>query len=75
MAYDCGKPRGWIKKVGWKGGEEKWPKAYAAVRNFTLTNQEMGEMVGQVDLEGKSVDEVVAAWMAANEERWMAWTK
>ncbi|MCH8000572.1 MAG: ABC transporter substrate-binding protein, partial [Proteobacteria bacterium] len=19
MAYDCGKPRGWIKKVGWKG--------------------------------------------------------
>jgi len=23
MAYDCGKPFGWIKKVGWKGGEKK----------------------------------------------------
>ena len=61
-AYDCGKPRGWIKKVGWKGGEEKWPGAYRAVRNFKITNQEMGEMVGRVDLDGKSVDEVVAAW-------------
>ena len=45
------------------------------MRNFTLTNQEMGEMVGQVDLDGQSVDEVVAAWMAANKDRWMAWTK
>ena len=74
-AYDCGKPRGWIKKVGWKGGQEKWPNAYQAVRNFQITNQEMGEMVGRVDLEGKSVDEVVAAWMAENKDRWMAWTK
>ena len=32
-------------------------------------------MVGQVDLDGKSVDEAVAAWMTANGERWMAWTK
>ena len=23
--HDCGKPFGWIKKVGWAGGEEKWP--------------------------------------------------
>ena len=30
-AFDCGKPRGWIKKVGWKDGESKWPKAYEAI--------------------------------------------
>ena len=64
-----------FKKVGWKDGEAKWPKAYQAVRNFTLTNQEMGEMVGRVDLDGKSVDEVVAAWMEGNRDRWMAWTQ
>ena len=34
MTYDCGKPHGWIKKVGWKGGEEKWPCAYEAIRAF-----------------------------------------
>jgi len=75
MAYDCGKPRGWIKKVGWKGGETKWPCAYEAVRHFKVDNEEMGRMVGEVDLEGKSVEEVVSAWMSANESRWQAWTK
>ena len=53
----------------------KWPGAYQAVRNFTITNQKMGEMVGQVDLDGQSVDEVVAAWMEENRDRWMEWTR
>ena len=75
MAYDCGKPRGWIKKVGWAGAAGKWPKAVEAVRNFEISNQEMGEMVGQVDLAGRSVEEVVAEWIAANESRWKAWTE
>ena len=34
MAYDCGKPHGWIKAVGWAGGEEKWPAAYEAIRKL-----------------------------------------
>ncbi len=73
MAYDCGKPRGWIKKVGWKDGEKKWPGAYKAVRNFKVDNQEMGLMVGEVDLEGKDVDDVVKAWMEKNQARWKEW--
>jgi glycine betaine/proline transport system substrate-binding protein len=75
MAYDCGKPRGWIKKVGWKAGEAKWPCAYQAVRNFKITNQEMGEMVGEVDLDGKKVDDVVEAWITNNKDAWQAWTQ
>ena len=30
-------------------------------------------MVGDVDLDGKSVDDVVNAWMAANGARWQGW--
>ena len=75
MAYDCGKPRGWIKKVGWKGGESKWPCAYRAVRNFKITNQDMGTMVGEVDLDGKKVDDVVEAWLTDNKDTWQAWTQ
>ena len=75
MAFDCGKPRGWIKKVGWKAGEQKWPCAYRAVRNFKITNQEMGEMVGAVDLDGREVDEVVAQWIKDNEGTWKPWTQ
>ena len=75
MAYDCGKPRGWIKKVGWKGGEEKWPCAYSAIRAFTIDNLAMGTMVGEVDLDGKSVEDVVEAWLNANKDTWAAWTQ
>ncbi len=75
MAYDCGKPRGWIKKVGWKGGEEKWPCAYQAIQNFKIDNQSMGTMVGEVDLEGKTVEAVVESWLSANEDTWKAWTQ
>ena len=72
--YDCGKPYGWIKKVGWKGGEKKWPCAYAAVRKFRIDNQTMGKMIGDVDLDGKSVKDVVANWFKVNEKTWKPWT-
>jgi glycine betaine/proline transport system substrate-binding protein len=35
----------------------------------------MGAMVAAVDLDGKSVEEVVAGWMAENEARWSTWIK
>ena len=73
MAYDCGKPFGWIKKVGWKGGEEKWPGAYKAIRAFKIDNAEMSAMVGEVDLNGRSVEDVVADWMTKNEALWSTW--
>ena len=73
MAYDCGKPCGWIKKVGWKAGEDKWPCAYATVRNFRINNDSIGAMIGEVDLDGKSVDDVVEAWITANKSTWQKW--
>ena len=74
-AYDCGKPFGEIWKVGWAGVKDKWPAAYKAIKAFSLDNDEMGKMITEVDLNGKKVEEVVAAWMAANEPRWSAWIK
>jgi glycine betaine/proline transport system substrate-binding protein len=74
-AYDCGKPRGWIKKVGWKGGEEKWPCAYQAIKNYSTDNQTIGGMVGEVDLDGKKVEDVVETWLKANEATWKGWTQ
>lgn len=73
--YDCGKPSGWIKKVGWKAGEEKWPCAYKAVKAFTIDNMQVGTMVGEVDLEGKKLEDVVDSWLKDNESTWKAWTQ
>jgi len=72
-AYDCAKPRGPIWKVAWAGVKDKWPGAYAAVEAFHITNDDMGAMVAEVDLEGATVDDVVAEWMAANQETWQSW--
>jgi len=73
MAYDCGKPTGPIWKVAWAGLEEKWPGAAAAVKAFTISNDDMGAMITKVDLEGSTVSQVVADWMAANEATWKGW--
>ncbi len=73
MAYDCGKPHGWIKKVGWKDGEKIWPCAYQAVRNFRIDNKTMGQLIIEVDLEGKSLEDAVDGWMKANESTWREW--
>ena len=72
-AYDCGKPTGPIWKVAWSGVEEKWPGAAAAVKAFTISNDDMGALVSKVDLEGVSVDDAVAEWLAANESNWSGW--
>ena len=74
-AYDCGKPRGPIWKVAWAGLEEKWPGAAKMIRDFRISNDEMGALVAKVDLEGMSVDDAVAGWLAANEAVWSQWGK
>ncbi len=73
MAYDCGKPRGDIYKVGWAGLAENWPGAAAAIEAFTIDNATMGDMVGRVDLGGEDIEAVAAEWIAENEATWSAW--
>ncbi len=72
-AYDCGKPFGDIWKVGWAGIGETWPGADTIIEAFTIDNDEMGAMITAVDLEGGTVEAVVADWMAANTDRWQGW--
>ncbi|MGI9316089.1 MAG: ABC transporter substrate-binding protein [bacterium] len=73
LAYDCGKPSGPIWKVAWAGVKDKWPGAYSAIKNFSLDNDEMGNMITAVDLDGQDLNAVVADWLATNESRWKAW--
>lgn len=72
-AFDCGKPHGWIKKMAWAEGEKKWPCAYEFVRKYNMDAKTLGDMVGQVDLEGKSVEDVAKEWIDKNEATWKPW--
>lgn len=73
MAYDCGKPRGPIWKVAWAGMKDKWPGAYAALKDFRISNDDMSQLIVNVDLEGQKIDDVVAGWLKENESNWQAW--
>ena len=73
MAYDCGKPHGEIWKYSWKEMKDKWPVAYNVAKNMSLDAKELGGLAGQVDLDGKSIEEVAEAWVNANEAKWRSW--
>ncbi|MDF2371076.1 MAG: ABC transporter substrate-binding protein [Rhizobiaceae bacterium] len=72
-AYDCGKPTGPIWKVSWAGLEDKWPGAAKIIKDYTLTNADMGALVTKVDLDGVSIDAAADEWIAANEAAWSKW--
>ena len=74
-AYDCGKPFGEIYKYAWAGMKDKWPVAHKVAKNYSLTSDELNAMSGQVDLDGKTPEDVAADWIAANEANWKAWAQ
>ena len=59
-----------IFKGGWSGMADKWPAAYEILSNYTLSVEAQQPMMGAIDVDGGSVDAVVADWMAANEAAW-----
>lgn len=59
-----------IFKGAWAGMEEKWPAAYEILSNYTLDVADQQPMMGAIDVDGGSVEEVVANWMAENEGKW-----
>ena len=59
-----------IFKAAWSGMEDKWPAAYEILSNYELDVSAQQPMMGEIDVDGRSVEEVVAEWMAANEAAW-----
>ncbi len=74
-AYDCGKPHGEICKYSWAGMKDKWPVAYKVAKAYTMDTDELNAMSGEIDLDGKSAEDVAAAWIAGNEAKWKAWAE
>lgn len=75
LAYDCGKPFGEIWKYAWAGMKEKWPVAHKIATNYSISADDLNALSGQVDLDGKPIDDVAAAWIAANQDKIAAWAK
>ena len=55
--------------------KDKWPVAYKVAKAYQIDVNELNKLSGQVDLDGKSLDEVAASWIEANEAKWKAWAQ
>ncbi|MGR3615331.1 MAG: ABC transporter substrate-binding protein [Paracoccaceae bacterium] len=67
---DCDFAASRIFKAGWSGMEDTWPAAYEILSSYQLAVDDQQPMMGAIDVDGGSVEEVVAAWMADNEAKW-----
>ncbi len=62
-AFDCGKPHGDIFKYTSAETKKKWPGAYEVLKKLKIDGPELNLMVKEVDVDGKPLDEVVAAYV------------
>lgn len=67
---DCDFAPSRVFKAAWSGMEDKWPAAHEILTNYQLSVEAQQPMMGAVDVDGGKVEEVVAAWMSANEAAW-----
>jgi glycine betaine/proline transport system substrate-binding protein len=70
---DCGVSPPDTMKVAWSGFAEKWPAAYALLEQVTMSAAEQQKMMLAIDQRGEKLEDVVSAWVAANEATWMPW--
>jgi len=73
--WDCDWERGYIKKMAWKGMQDKWPAAHKLLQNYQLRNEDQIPMMNAVDKKGQKLEKVVSDWVDANESIWSPWVK
>lgn len=67
---DCDFAPSRIFKAAWSEFAATWPAAYEILSNYQLAVEDQQPMMGAVDVDGGTVEQVVADWMAANPEDW-----
>ena len=72
-SYACAKPSGPIWKAAWVGVEQKWPGAAKAIKAFQIGNDDMGQLIKRVDLDGENLDAVADDWVKTHEAVWKPW--
>ena len=68
--HDCDFAASRIFKAGWSGLADKWPAAAEILAAYTMSTDVQQPLMGAVDVDGQSVEAVVADWMANNEAVW-----
>ena len=70
---DCGFEQANVLKIVWHGFGEKWPGALKLVEALTIDNDVQNNLMLEVDIKKRSLEEVVTEWIDANESVWADW--
>ncbi len=62
-----------VIKVVRAGFGEKWPAAYAFMKQYQLGADDQQQMMMEIDQNKKEIGAVVGAWVEANSARWSPW--
>lgn len=62
-----------VIKVVRAGFGEKWPAAYAFMKQYQLGAEDQQKMMLEIDQNKKEIGAVVSAWVDANTTRWSPW--
>ncbi len=71
----CGFAQASINKIVNANFADTWPGAMNFAKSYTLTNDVQNALIQKVDQEKRSVEEVAAEWIDANESVWGGWVK
>jgi glycine betaine/proline transport system substrate-binding protein len=72
--FDCGNPKkGWLKKLAWKGLEEKSPCALKILKNFNLNNKMIADAAFYVDSEKLTYNKAASKWLMTYKKKWNNW--
>ena len=67
----------WAKDITYNYGkpslEQDHPEVFKLIMNQNLTNNQQAQMIYEVDVNKRDIDEVVDEWMAANKDIWAQW--
>ena len=62
-------------KYSWAGMKEKWPVAYKVAKAYAMDTDVLNKMSGEIDLDGKTTEDVAKEWIDANEATWKKWAE
>ena len=72
--YDCGAPAsGYLKKVGSKELEQKWPKAAAILKKVNFSNPQIAAAAALVDVDGMTPEDAAKKWIETNQDTVKSW--
>jgi glycine betaine/proline transport system substrate-binding protein len=70
---DCGFKQANISKIVSRDFETNWPGAFKIMEALSIDNATQNALLLEIDYNKRELEEVIAEWMANNENTWKPW--